>query len=694
MNNTEEQVTRVVFDNLSRSEVVFWYVLVVISTIILFVGIINLIRKYLKGTGPKQIDKFRKQFFQRVIIIFNHAWIKKHSPIIGISHILIFYGFLLLFIGTIIITIEHNFARPLFDWQFWQGNFYLGFSLTLDIAGLALLIGLIVMSVRRGVQKPFRLNYDRVDKDKSAYSRFKYVIEDWFFLGILFFIVLSGYFLEGLRIANYNPSFEQWSPLGWLIGQQLRSIGIQGTEAGLFHYWTWWAHGIVSIFFVSAIPYTKAVHILVGPVSILLKDEDAGKRLIEYSDNDVNPDAEIGYTKISDFSSKHLLQLDACTKCGKCHEACPARTTNYPLSPRDLILDLREFANKSILSTNEDLRCLPGDLIEADTLWSCMQCMACTEICPVGIEHVPIINQLRRSMIEEGNMDSLLQGTLEQIMNTGNSFGESKRKRARWTKQLENPVKDIRKESAKYLWFVGDYASYDPRNQSITQDLARVFHETGIDFGILYDAEKTAGNDVRRAGEEGLWLALAEHNIQEIEKCEFEYIICRDPHSFNTLKNEYPAIGAPWKGEQVLHYTQLISDLIDTGALSLKSKLDYRVTYHDPCTLGRFNGIYDQPRDILKAIGVTLVEMQRVRDNSFCCGAGGGRIWMKELQREESQSPSENRIEEAISLGEIDYFIVACPKDVTMYEDAIKTSGHEGELKVKELSELVLEAYL
>jgi Fe-S oxidoreductase len=321
-----------------------------------------------------------------------------------------------------------------------------------------------------------------------------------------------------------------------------------------------------------------------------------------------------------------------------------------------------------------------------------MQCMACVEICPVGIEHVPIINQMRRALVERGEMDSLLQSTLETIYTSGNSFGEPKRKRARWAKELDFEVKDARKEPVDLLWFVGDYASLDPRNQRNTQALARILHHAGVDFGILFEAEKTAGNDVRRAGEEGLFASLAEENIEAIAGCEFERILTSDPHSFNTLKNEYPELGAPWTAEQVLHHSQLLLELLDAGAIAPARRLGYRITYHDPCTLGRYNGVYEPPRAVLRRIGCELVEMPRNRDNSFCCGAGGGRIWMKELKREDAQRPSENRIDEAVSLGRIEYFTVACPKDVTMYEDAIKASGHQDEIELRELSELVLEA--
>jgi Fe-S oxidoreductase len=524
------------------------------------------------------------------------------------------------------------------------------------------------------VLRPFRLNYARPDREQD---RSGYVFEDRAFLGLLLFVGATGFLLESFRIAELDPDFETWSPVGWLLGQGFRDLGLTGQAAQDAHVAQWWVHGVASLAFVAAIPFTKAVHMLTAPLNVALREPYAGRRL-PLLPPDAKP-AEVGYGLLSDLTPTHLLSLDSCTKCGKCHEVCPARAGGYPLSPRDVILDLRETAARDVTAPSP---------VAADTLWSCTQCMACVEICPVGIEHVPIINQLRRRLVEEGEMDSLLQQTLETIHESGNSFGEPKRKRARWTRDLPFEVKDARKEPVGLLWFVGDYASFDPRNQRATAALAWLLHEAGVDFGILYDAERTGGCDVRRVGEEGLWRMLAEENVKTLSECEFERIVTSDPHTFHTLRNEYPEVGGSWP---VVHHSQLLLELIEAGRLSPRP-LARRVTYHDPCTLGRYNGVYEEPRRVLAALGLELVEMPRNRDNSFCCGAGGGRIWMKELAPPGARRPSEQRIVEAVALESIDYFVVACPKDVTMYEDAIKTSGHQGELALRELSELVAEA--
>jgi Fe-S oxidoreductase len=687
--------TRPVFQNLSDWEIALWYCLAGISTAIFVAGVLLLARKYRRGrTAAVRTDWSPRRLGRALWIVFSHAWIKRRDGVAGLAHAAIFYGFLVLFIGTAILSFNDDFTRPAFGFDFWRGGFYQGYSLFLDVFGAGLVVGLTIFAVKRGILRPFRLHYWRPDRNEGQYDRTPYVVGDWFFLGLLLFIGATGFLLESFRVAELNPSFETWSPLGWLVGHGFRAAGLTGGAARAAHVAQWWVHGVASLVFVASIPYTKALHMLTSTANVAVRDDRAGKRLPPLPASAKAED--VGYGRITDLSWQHLVSLDACTKCGKCHAACPATVSGYPLSPRDLILDLREAAEGSIgirafagvPPLHEERGSILGDPIRSETLWSCMQCMACVEICPVGIEHVPIINQMRRQLVERGDLDPMLQQTFETIYETGNSFGEPKRKRARWAKDLGFEVKDIRKEPAELLWFVGDYASFDPRNQRATRALARVLHEAGVDFGILWDAERTGGCDVRRAGEEGLWLSLAEENVKTISACEFERIFSSDPHTFHTLRNEYPNLGGDWA---VLHHSQLLLELLHAGRLPA-TQLGHRVTYHDPCTLGRYNGVYEEPRRVLDAIGVELLEMPRSRDNSFCCGAGGGRIWMKELAREGSRRPSEQRIDEAVGLGELDYFVVACPKDVTMYEDAIKTSGHQGEIELRELSELVLES--
>jgi Fe-S oxidoreductase len=303
-------------------------------------------------------------------------------------------------------------------------------------------------------------------------------------------------------------------------------------------------------------------------------------------------------------------------------------------------------------------------------------------------EHIPLIIRMRRSLVARGEVDARLQDALTAIARYGNGFGQSPKMRTRWTQGLSIPIKDLRKEPAQYLWFVGDYASYDPAAREATRAMARLLHRAGVDFGILYDAEHNSGNDVRRVGEEGLFEMLVEKNLATLRRCQFQKILTTDPHSYNTLKNEYPDFGASWP---VVHYTELLDDLVREGRLSPTRRLAAPVTYHDPCYLGRYNGVYDAPRRVLRALGVELVEMRRSREMAYCCGAGGGRIWMEETPGARER-PAESRVREAAGLDGVDTMVVACPKELAMFRDALKTTGLEGRLLVRDMAEIVEDA--
>jgi Fe-S oxidoreductase len=685
---------------------VLWYVLAVLSIVVFAYGIARPVVKYRhgRGGGLPPTQALPALLWRGVRELLTHVTIRRRDRTAGWAHEAIFYGFIVLFAGTVVLGFDTDFTDPVFGWNYFHGDFYLAYKEALNVFGTALILGVLVMMLRRAVLRPAKLDYRRPDRGpgEPQFDRHVYRVGDWVFVGTLLVIALTGFVLEGVRIAMDSPGYGATQFGGWVLAQTLGGVphpALAGLRHGL-----WWFHGLLALTFVASIPYTKAAHMLTSFFSLALRDPLAGKRLRSIpSERAAEP---AGYAALADFSPLYLLQLDACTKCGRCHEACPANATGRPLSPRDVILELREQANAATSGTgiggvvgqlldgradgNGFMRpVVREDGVRAETLWSCMQCNACVEICPVGIEQAPIINQLRRRLVEDGELDPGLQSTLEVIHKSGNSFGENRRRRGRWTAELEFEVPDARKRPVDVLWFVGDYASFDPRSQRVTRSLARVLHEAGVDFGILYDGERNAGNDVRRVGEEGLYEMLAESNIGVLSDCQFNRILTTDPHSLNTLRNEYPELGGAW---QVVHHTTFLLELIDAERLGLARRLDYRVTYHDPCHLGRMNGEYDAPRRIIERLGCTLVEMPRNRDNSFCCGAGGGRIWIPDAPG--AERPSENRIREAVGLPEVELFVVTCPKDVTMYEDAIKTSGNADKIELRELTELVEEALI
>ena len=378
--------TRTTFEGLAQWEIAVWYVLVVISTAVLVWGIARLVLKYRLGRRrPLGLDHLQRRLARGLASVFSHEKLVKRQPLAGTGHLLIFYGFLVLFIGTVILALQDDFARPVFHFDFWRGSFYLTYSLFLDLFGAALIVGLTIMAVTRGVLKPPRLDYRRPLGEPGSYDRAGYVVGDWIFVAALAFLAVSGFLLEALRIAEKNPAFEVWSPVGWALAQGLRGIGVSGDVAANAHHAVWWVHGVVALSFVAAIPFTKAVHIIASAANLVVRDERAGKKLPRPVPGGMP--GEVGYARITDLSWQHLLSLDACTKCGRCHVSCPATAAGYPLSPRDLVLDLREAAEGSMgiratlgIPPLRDAHApLLGDVIRPETVWSCTQCLACVQ---------------------------------------------------------------------------------------------------------------------------------------------------------------------------------------------------------------------------------------------------------------------------------------------------------------------------
>ncbi len=707
--------TRTIFGGETHLERVIFYVASLITLVIFFTGLILRIKKYLAGR-PLSLSRWRRarmknevpqvtspvKLGQTVGDIAANKTVSKRNHEVGASHLLLFWGFLGLFAATTILSLDYdvygNITRIFggHELSFFKGAFYLGYNAIFNLAGLMAIVGIIGLAARRAKdKKSIALDYTRAQKPETGYSRAKMAMGDYVFTYGLLAILITGVIIQGLRIDAYGfPSFEKWTWLGYGVALGFKAIGIGPVSASGIHLWLWWIHIAMALAFVAYIPWSKALHMLSAPANLALRDPSNTRRLPKPIPG------HAGYQEFADFTSKELLGFDACTKCGRCHSVCPARTGGAPLSPRDLILDLRQYADRKrgipmVLDWEErfdtssgpralDGR-LAGDVISPLTLWSCTTCMACVEICPVGIEHVPTIISLRRSLVDAGEMEPTLQTALENIASQGNSFGKSSRMRARWSKGLDIEIKDARKEHVEYLWFLGDFASFDERLQDISRTLARVLTNLGISFGILFEDERNAGNDVRRAGEEGLFEMLVEHNMNAFGKASFDKIFTTDPHSFNTLRNEYPAYGL---NKPVVHYSELLFSLLAEGKVSLSS-LDKKVTYHDPCYLGRYNRVFEAPRQVIRAAGCELIEMPRNKTNSFCCGAGGGRIWMDDSFMEER--PSENRIREAAEL-DVSYFVVACPKDYAMFSAAVTSTGNDAKLKVVDIVELFADA--
>ncbi|MBI3647249.1 MAG: 4Fe-4S dicluster domain-containing protein [Actinobacteria bacterium] len=684
---------------------VVMYVASALSFSIFWLGWGLRLRKYRRGrrTSPGAPPQ-RPPLAKRLLAVASNATVIRRNRSVGAAHLLVFWGIVGIFLAHIVVAVDLNFY-PFFTRLvaravsvFLVGRLSMVYAVVFNTAGLLIIVGAAYLMVRRACSSGPRLDYSRAQKPPEGYSRAGLIAGDWVFVSLLFANPLIGLFMYGLEIrADGFPPSEKWQWVAWLLAHAVRAVGIGPGKALQIHEIAMWVHIAIGLTFVAYIPFSKAMHIFTSGVDLVVADPGSARRLPP-----PQPGSEhVGYLTLADLTRKELLGLDACTRCGRCHEVCPARAGGAPLSPRDFVLDLRQWADAvggSPMLLDRELRPggsgpaagraareIAGDVIAQETLWACTTCMACVEVCPVGIEHVPTIVQLRRRLVDTGRMEPSLQLALQNVGQLGNSFGKPSRERTRWTKDLGFEIKDARKEPVSHLWFVGDFASFDTQVQALSRTLARILHDAGVDFGLLYHDEWNAGNDVRRVGEESLFEHLVEHNLDAFGRAAFDRIFTTDPHSFNTLRNEYPEHGLD---KPVLHYTELLAELLESGAIAVRP-LGKRVTYHDPCYLGRYNGVTEAPRRILAAIGCELVEMPRNRENSFCCGAGGGRFSMTDSYTQER--PSENRIREAAAL-DVQTFAVACPKDYVMYSDAVKTTGHSDRLVVSDVVQLLDEA--
>ena len=579
----------------------------------------------------------------------------------GLPHALVFWGFLIL-LFTIIEALGDTFLSRDFAIPLIGHSGALGF--VEDLFTVIVLAGLAVFAMTRLVESPHR-------QGKSSRFYGSHTTAAWITLAMIALVMIT---LLGYRAAQVNTGHFPYGNAAfashWLAGI-LKPLGPSANSA--LETALLLANVAVIMGFGVFVTYSKHLHIVMAPLNVAFSRRPRALGAL----GELPAEAPAATPQLELLTWKQRLDTLTCTECGRCQSACPAWNSGQPLSPKLLIMGLRD----GLMSAG------PGDaaaaaVISPDVLWSCTTCGACVEQCPVDIEHVDTIVHLRRQLVDAGQIEPAVQQVLQADAQQGNSFGKSSRMRARWTRELGFGVKDARKEPVRYLWFVGDFASFDERLQVLSRSLARILRDAGVDFGMLFDGERDDGNDVRRIGEEGLFQMLAEQNMESFRSASFEEIFTTDPHSFNTLRNEYPAFGLD---KPVMHYSQLLQQLLGDGTIPV-APLGMRVTYHDPCYLARHNRLTEPPRQVLSALGCDLVEMPRNGLNTFCCGAGGGRIWM--TGPEQAERPSESRIREAVALG-VDHFVVACPKDFVMYTDAVKTTGNEERMTVIDLIQLV-----
>jgi len=603
------------------------------------------------------------------------------DPYPGILHALIFYGALLLLLATALDVLSY------YTVHFLQGNLYLAISFLADMGGLMVLVGVIMVAVRRYIQKPDRL--DNIPADGAA-------------LALILVIVLSGFILEGLRIDTTAAAFpqlpimewEKWSFLGYGFALAFKGGShLMGWYQGL-----WWFHSmlIVGTIVYIAVSFHKLTHMAVAPVNAFFRSTapKGALRTIELEEAET-----FGASKIQDFTFKDLLDLDACTRCGRCQDNCPAHLSGKPLSPKKVVQDLKalmvekgpallkakpaETAAAENPGHNGKGRNMIGDVIAEDVIWACTTCRACQEQCPVFIEPINKIIDMRRNLVlEQTKFPETAMGALRSMEQRGHPWRGTMATRTDWAEGLK--VKVLADDSnVDVLYWVGCTGALEDRNIKVAKAVAKVFQAAGVNFGILGAEESCCGEPARRIGNEYLFQMLAQQNVETLNRYGVKKIVTACPHGYNTIKNEYPQFGGKF---EVWHHTEFIADLLRQGKLTLPRTLERKVTYHDSCYLGRYNDIYSAPREVLHRVtGSAPLEMPRHKGKAFCCGAGGGRMWMEE---QIGRRMNQMRTEEALKT-QAEVVATACPFCIQMFEDAIKALEADSKLKAMDMAELI-----
>jgi Fe-S oxidoreductase/nitrate reductase gamma subunit len=602
---------------------------------------------------------------ERVRLVARHALgqartLSQAYP--GVMHAIMFWGFLALFMGTVLATIDYDITLPLFGYKLLKGTFYLFYETVLDLFGLFFVIGLGMAVWRRFVVRPHRV-------DPTA--RFAGV------LALLLVINVTGFVMEAARLAAVQPPWAPWSPVGWALGQGMLALGMsEGALRGV-HLGVWLFHAVISLAFIAIIPYSYFVHLLTTPLNIFFSKLTPRGEIREIKN--IEEAESLGVSKLEEFSWKRRLDFDACVECGRCEAACPAFMAGTALSPKRIIVKLKRHLHGELPGP------IHGELIKADELWACTTCMACVQECPAFIDIVDTIIDLRRYLaLSEGALPSTAPQSLQNIQRAGNPWGLSPGDRLAWAEGLDVPVLEPDRE-VEYLYWVGCSASYDKRNQSIARSMVKILRAAGVSFAVMRE-ERCHGEVARRLGEEYLYQTVQQENVEAVKQYRFKKVLTHCPHCFNTIKNEFPQFGGTF---DVVHHSVLINELIASGRLTPRKPLDATVAFHDSCYLGRYNGIMEAPRAVARAVpGLRVVELPRNRERGLCCGGGGGHMWM--------EVPAEKRVNiirtEEVLASQAKVVGTACPFCLAMMDLGRKVKGAEETLQVKDVSEFVAES--
>jgi len=640
-------------------------------------------RRTTLGNAKRRVGDFRSGVYMRTLM---------REPGAGLMHSAIYFSFLVLLGVTTTLEVNHQMPESL---KFLHGDVYRGYSLVGDAAGAVFLVGIGWAVVRRYgpmAWRPYRI-------------RIKTRPEHAVILGVFAAIGITGFAAEAYRIAlDGTPGFERWSFVGYPL-----ALLVDGSDslAGWHQFW-WTAHVVSFIAFLVILPTTMLRHMFTSPLNMYLRDKDRPKGAMKPMPDLVEGDTELetfGAAVIEDFTWKQLLDTDACTMCGRCTSVCPAHATGKPLDPREIVLKTGEVMARTgdpavsppLGTGREDAGevSVPVnwmfDRISTEEIWACTSCKACDEVCPVNIEILDKILDMRRYLtLMESDFPSELGQAYRSMENSANPWGMSQSERADWAKGLDGitVLEGGDPLEAEYLYWVGCAGSFDDKNRKVTRAMAQLMQRAGVDFAILGPAENCTGDSARRSGNEYLFQMLASQNIETLNQMGVTKIVTQCPHCFNTLGNEYPQLGGHY---EVIHHSQFLEWLVDQGRLDLAdARLEERLVYHDSCYLGRHNDVYMAPRRVLgKLGGVEIVEAGRNGTKGMCCGAGGARMWMEETI---GSKVNDVRSQELVDTGAA-RIATACPFCYIMMDDGVKAAGKdEDEVQVADIAMHVLDA--
>jgi len=658
--NDPHLATREVLWNISHAWVM--YALLAPTMAIAAYGIYRRVRIWRRGQAENRWDRP----LERIMLVAKNAvlqlrtWRKLYP---GMMHAMIFWGFIVLTIATTVVMIDYDFGVPIM-----RGYFYLVFqSFITDVFGALAIIGLCMAAARRWIVRPKELVYSR---------------EASIILVAIFAILISGFLIEGWRIAATNDPWGKWSPFGNLVASASRGwMSVEAMKTA--HVMTWWTHLAMVFGFLAWAPYTKMAHVLTSTLNIYtarLAPMGANLRRIDFDSEE-----KLGIHSLAGFTWKDLLDFDACTECGRCTAACPAHRVGKQLSPRDIILDLQRLAHAEGADFSKPyIGATPA--LSIDAMWECTTCGACVEACPVSIEQMPKIVDTRRYLVmEDAEFPETMQQALTSVETRGHPFRGTAFSRVDWAQGLPISTMAEARQADVLLW-IGCGGALVERNHNIVRSLAQLMTKAGVLFAILGREEKCTGDPARRIGNEFLFEQLAQENIATLDRYQVKTIVTSCPHCFNTFFNEYPQFGGRY---EVFHHTEYLAKLVREGKLSGIMPTDKKVTFHDPCYLGRHNGVYDAPRELVQiSTSSAPIEMEQSRGNGFCCGGGGGMSFIDEPP---DQRVNQERARQVLET-EADVVAVGCPFCMTMLEDGINARKGDREVQVMDVAELLWQA--